>query len=334
MRKKALTALLALLGFALAAALGAAVLLRPGAPRRVTIPEGLSARQTAELLEREKVVPSAFAYRVFLKLTGSDRRLKPGAYDLRVNEPLASLTRKLTQGLTADVKVVIPEGFMARQIAERLEAAGVAKADEVLRLARDRRLEGRLFPSTYHFPLGYGAERALKLMNDEFERQIVAAYKAFPEKPALSLEDSLILASIVEREAVLKQERPMIAAVYLNRLKKGMRLQADPTTQYALGHWKKGLTRSDLQNPSPFNTYMHKGLPPAPICSPGLESFLAVLRPATTRALYFVADTTGGHVFSETNEEHSNARMQYKRNLRKIKERLKREAAAGGGAKR
>lgn len=327
-------ALLALLGFALAAALGAVLLLRPGAPRRVEIPEGLSARQTAELLEREKVVPSAFAYRVFLKLTGFDRQLKPGAYDLRVNEPLTSLTRKLTLGLTADVKVVIPEGFMARQIAERLEAAGVAKADEVMRLVRDRRLEGRLFPSTYHLPLNHGAERVLKILNDEFERQIVAAYKDFPEKPALSLEDSLILASIVEREAVLPQERPMIAAVYLNRLKKGMRLQADPTTQYALGYWKKGLTKADLQNPSPFNTYTHKGLPPAPICSPGLGSFLAVLKPATTKALYFVADTTGGHVFSETNEEHSNARMQYKRNLRKIKEKLKREAAASGGKPR
>jgi UPF0755 protein len=325
-------ALMGLAGFAAAAALGAALLLRPGAPRRVEIPEGLSARQTAELLAKEKVVPSAFAYRLFLKLTGFDRQLKPGAYDLRVNEPVTSLTRKLTLGLTADVKVSIPEGFMVRQIAERLETAGVAKAAEVVALARDRRLEGRLFPSTYHMPLSLGAERALKMMNDEFERQIVAAYKAAPEKPALSLEDSLILASIVEREAVLPQERPMIAAVYLNRLKKGMRLQADPTTQYALGHWKKGLTRSDLQNPSPFNTFMHRGLPPAPICSPGLGSFQAVLRPAVTKALYFVADTTGGHVFSETNEEHSNARMQYKRNLRKIKERLKREAAGGAKA--
>lgn len=318
-------ALLGLAAFAAAALLAAALLRRPGAPRRVEIPEGLSARQTAELLAREQVVPSAFVFRVFLKLTGFDRQLRPGAYDLRVNEPLPALTRKLILGLTADVKVIIPEGFMARQIAERLEAAGVAKAAEVLALVRERRLEGRLFPSTYHFPVSLGAERALKVMNEEFERQIVAAYSNAPRKPALSLEDSLILASIVEREAVLKQERPMIAAVYLNRLSRGMRLQADPTTQYALGHWKKGLTKSDLQNPSPFNTYMHKGLPPAPICSPGLESFQAVLSPAATKALYFVADTTGGHVFSETNEEHSNARQQYKRQLRKIKERLKRQ---------
>ncbi len=321
-------ALLAAAGLAVLLAVAAAVVFRPGPPVRVEIPEGLSARQTSTLLARHKVVPSAFAFRVFLKLTGFDRALKPGAYDLRVNEPLTSLTRKLTLGLTADVKVVIPEGFMARQIAERLEASGVAKAADILALVRDRRLEGRLFPSTYQFPLGHGAERALKMMNEEFERQIVAAYKNATPKPALSLEDSLILASIVEREAVLPAERPMIAAVYLNRLKKGMRLQADPTTQYALGHWKKVLSRSDLQNPSPFNTYAHKGLPPAPICSPGKGSFEAVLRPATTRALYFVADTTGGHVFSETNEEHSAARQRYKREIRKIKEKLKREKTA------
>ncbi len=327
-------ALLVLLGLAVALGLAALVLLRPGAPVRVEIPEGNSARQTAALLAEKRVVPSAFAFRVFLKLTGFDRGLKPGAYDLRVNEPLTTLTRKLTLGLTADVKVVIPEGFMARQIAERLESAGVAKAAEVMTLVRDRRLEGRLFPSTYQIPLNHGAERVLKMMNDEFERQIVAAYKSASAKPMLSLEDSLILASIVEREAVLPAERPMIAGVYFNRLRKGMRLQADPTTQYALGHWKKGLTKTDLQNPSPFNTYMHKGLPPAPICSPGLGSFLAVLKPATTEALYFVADMTGGHVFSATNEEHSTARQQYKRQLRKEKERLRREKAGGAAAPR
>lgn len=307
-----------------ALALSAALALRPGERRRVEIPEGLSARRTAELLREKGVIRSAFLYRAYLKAAGSDRALKPGPYDLRANEPFPSLTRKLTLGQTADVRVVIPEGFMAKQIAERLESAGVAKAEEVMRLVRDRRLEGRLFPSTYSMPLGFGAERALRMMNEEFERQIVAAYRAASPRPALSLEDALILASIVEREAVLPAERPMIAAVYLNRLKKRMRLQADPTTQYALGYWKKGLTRADLRDPSPFNTYMHRGLPPAPICSPGLGSFLAVLKPASTSALYFVADTTGGHVFSETNEEHSNARRRYKRELRRIKARLER----------
>jgi UPF0755 protein len=201
----------------------------------------------------------------------------------------------------------------------------VADAEAFRRLAEERRLEGRLFPSTYLFPLSAGHERAAEVMREEFERRIGAAYAAASPKPELSLEESLIVASIVEREAVLPQERPIIAAVYLNRLKKKMPLQADPTVQYALGHWKKGLTRADLQVDSPFNTYRRRGLPPAPICSPSLASFQAVLFPARTSALYFVADAKGGHLFSETNEQHSEARMLYKRELRKIKQRLKEE---------
>ena len=306
---------------------------RPGAPVRVEIPSGLTARQTADLLGREGVVQSVFVFRVFIKLTGFDRHLKPGAYTLRVHEWPTVVARKLTLGLTDDVKVTIPEGFMARQIAERLQKEGViADAAAFHRYVDSKHLEGRLFPSTYHFPPRYAPEKAAAVMTAEFEKQIGAAYAAASPKPELTLEQALTLASIVEREAVLKQERPIIAAVYLNRLKVKMPLQADPTVQYALGReegkWKKGLTRADLQLPSPYNTYARRGLPPGPICSPGLESFLGVLNPAKTSALYFVADTTGGHLFSETNEEHVKARMHYKKELRKIKAQLKKDAAA------
>ena len=157
-------------------------------------------------------------------------------------------------------------------------------------------------------------------------REIGMAYASASLRPSLSLDEALSLASIVEREAVLKSERAVIAAVYLNRLKKRMPLQADPTVQYAVGYWKKGLTRADLAISSPYNTYRRQGLPPGPICSPGLQSFLAVLKPSDTRALYFVADARGGHIFSETNEEHSEARRLYKRELRKMKTKLKDQA--------
>jgi len=309
----------------LAAALAGAWSVRPGAPVRVEVPAGLGARRTAELLGEKGVVQSVFVLRVLLKITGFDRHLKPGTYTLREREWPTVVARKLTLGLSDSTKVTIPEGFMASQIAERLEKAGIADASEVLKVVGAKKLEGRLFPSTYHFPAGYGAEKAVAAMTAEFDRQIGAAYAAASPKPELSFEDALIVASIVEREAVLKQERPIIAAVYLNRLKKRMRLQADPTVQYALnlGYWKKGLTRSDLQTPSAYNTYIRAGLPPGPICSPGLESFKGVLNPARTSALYFVADMTGGHMFSETNEEHSKARMIYKKELRKAKAKLK-----------
>lgn len=301
--------------------------LKPGAPVRVEVPERLSARQTAELLGEKRVIVSVPLFRVLLKVTRFDRKLKPGSYTLRVHEWPTTVVRKLTLGLTDDVKVVIPEGWRARQIAERLASDGVADMRDFEAYVRLRKLEGRLFPSTYHFPPGYGADRAAARMVETFDREIAAAYAAASPKPSLTLDEALVLASIVEREAVLPQERPIIAAVYLNRLKKRMPLQADPTVQYALGYWKKGLTRDDLKLPSPYNTYVRPGLPPGPICSPGLGSFAAVLKPADTRALYFVADTKGGHVFSETNEEHAEARREYKRELRKIKEKLKKQAA-------
>jgi UPF0755 protein len=314
---------------AVALILGGAWSVRPGAPLRVEVPEGLSARQTAELLGKKGVVQSVFVFRVILKVTGFDRHLKPGLYTLRQREWPTVVARKLTLGITDSLKITIPEGFMASQIAERLEKAGIAEAAAFLDVVSARKLEGRLFPSTYHLPPGYGAEKAASAMAAEFDRQIGAAWTAASPKPELSFEEALTLASIVEREAVLKAERPIIAAVYLNRLKKRMPLQADPTVQYALnlGYWKKGLTRSDLQTPSAYNTYIRRGLPPGPICSPGLESFKGVLSPARTSALYFVADMTGGHLFSETNEEHSKARMLYKKGLRKEKERLRLEAA-------
>ncbi len=312
---------------ALALMMGGLWAARPGEPTRVEVPPGLGARQTADLLKREGVVHSAFAFRVLLKLTGFERHLKPGSYTLRRHEWPTVVVRKLTLGLSDSVKVTIPEGFMASQIADRLEKAGVADAKEFMAIVTKRRLEGRLFPSTYLLAPATGAEKAVAAMTAEFDRQIGAAYAAASPKPSLTLEEALTLASIVEREAVLKQERPIIAAVYLNRLRVKMPLQADPTVQYALGTgvWKKGLTRDDLKVPSGYNTYIRRGLPPGPICSPGLESFLGVLNPAKTSALYFVADTTGGHLFSETNEEHSKARMLYKKELRKIKEKIRRE---------
>lgn len=300
---------------------------RPGEPTRVEVPPGLGARQTAELLKREGVVHSAFAFRVLLKITGFERHLKPGSYTLRRHEWPTVVVRKLTLGLGDSVKVTFPEGFMASQIAERLDKAGVAGAKDIMAIVAKRRLEGKLFPSTYLFAPGTGAEKAIAAMTAEFDRQIGAAYASASPKPALTLDEALTLASIVEREAVLKAERPIIAAVYLNRLRVKMPLQADPTVQYALGtgDWKKDLTRHDLKVPSSYNTYIRRGLPPGPICSPGLESFIGVLNPAKTGALYFVADTTGGHLFSETNEEHSKARMLYKKKLRKIKEKIRRE---------
>jgi UPF0755 protein len=305
----------------------------PGAEVSVTLPAGVTAGRAGALLAQSGVVFSAKLFRAAAKLSGTDRKLRPGTYKLRAHMPLPALLRALGEGAESlGVKVGIPEGFSTWQIAERLETAGVCKAKEFDSYVRGgnaerRNLEGYLFPTTYFFEPATPPEKVAARMLAEFQQRVPPEYEKANPKPNLTLHQTMTLASIVEREAVLSHERPTIAAVYLNRMRLRMRLQADPTTQYALGYWKKGLTKTDLQNQSPYNTYAHYGLPPGPICSFGLDSFRAAMAPADTQAIYFVADTTGGHIFSATAEEHLKAKQNYKRGLREIKKRLKQEEA-------
>lgn len=316
-------ALLATLLLALAACAAAgAWLFWPGGAVEVVVPPGQSARQTAALLQEKGVVRSALLFRAGLRFTGLGRRLKPGTYRLRQRMLPGALMEAMKAG-AGGFKVVIPEGWTVRQIAEGLEKAGVCRGADFLRHASNNRLEGYLFPSTYLFEPATPAEAAAGRMHAEFQKRLAAEFARTEPKPRMTLHQAVTLASIVEREAVLPAEQPMVAAVYLNRMRIRMRLQADPTVQYALGYWKKGLTREDLQNPSPYNTYVHYGLPPGPICSPGEGAFRAVLKPAATDALFFVADMTGGHKFFATQEEHQRAKQDYKKALREEKRRLR-----------
>ena len=305
----------------LAAALAAGWLFWPGAEVEVTIPAGQSARQVAAALQGKGVVRSAWMFRVMARLGSLGRRLKPGTYRLRRRMAPWKLAAALAAG-GGGVKIVIPEGFCARQIAERLEAGGVCPAADFLRYVSDRRLEGYLFPTTYFFEPGAEAGRLAERMHAEFTRRAAGEFERTDPKPGMTLHQAVTLASIVEREAVLKREQPLVAAVYLNRMRRRMRLQADPTVQYALGYWKQGLTSKDLQTVSPYNTYVHYGLPPGPICNPGLDAVRAVLHPDQSDALYFVADMTGGHKFLATEEDHLKAKRTYKRALREEKKRL------------
>lgn len=300
---------------AVLAAAAALFLARPGPqdglPIEVSIPPGLSASQTACLLEAAGVVRGRLVFRLATKFSGLDRSIKPGTYRLRRGMPLRELLKTISEGVRADVRVLIPEGFSARQIAERLEASGVSSAKEFTAYAEANKLEGYLFPAVYQFAPASGAEKAARRLRAEFERQVPPLYSSLPQG-SYTLHQVLTLASIIQREAVRVEEMPMIAAVYYNRLRLRMRLEADPTVQYALGYWKKGLTLKDLQNPSPYNTYNHYGLPPGPICSPGLEAVKAALNPARTQALFFVADAAGGHIFSNTIAEHLKAKRHFK----------------------
>jgi UPF0755 protein len=226
----------------------------------------------------------------------------------------------------------IPEGWRTEQIADRLEATGVASRDEFLRAVGDPpsvpgtdllggppppRLEGYLFPWTYEVPQRVTGARAAELMVRMFSQRVGNDLRTQNESK-LNAHEVLTLASIVEREAKQASERPIIASVYLNRLASDLPLQADPTVQYAIAtrdgpaaaaynYWKRDLTSEDLQVNSPYNTYARPGLPPAPICNPGEEAIRAVLKPARTDYLYFVANTDGSgtHLFARTLDEHN-----------------------------
>ncbi|MBI4375018.1 MAG: endolytic transglycosylase MltG [Elusimicrobia bacterium] len=298
---------------------------RPAGPYVVVnIPPGMTASQAARLLKHKEVIAMPVLFRFAAKSSGLDRKLKPGSYRLQKGMRLADLLRALNSGPNNGVRVLIPEGFSAQQVADRLAANGICSAADFLAIVKERRLEGYLFPTTYYLEPGSLADKVVRRMLDEFGRTIEAEFKAQQPPPKMTLHQLLTLASIIEREAVLSQERPMIAAVYMNRLRKRMRLEADPTVQYALGHWKKGLTLKDLRFSSPYNTYINYGLPPGPICSPSLDSFRAALRPAETQAVYFVADTTGGHIFSSTFTEHLEAKKTLWRARRELRRQAKR----------
>jgi UPF0755 protein len=286
----------------------------PGDLVEVAIPSGSTATQAASLLKKEGVVRSAWLFRAAARVAGIDRRLKPGAYRFYAHMPLWQLIPLLGSGSPED-RVLIPEGFATWQIAERLQATHICPAADFRQFVAEHRFEGYLFPTTYALtpaPASHIAER----MRREFALHIEAEFRRTSPKPSFTLHQLLTLASIVEREAARKAEGPLIAAVYFNRLKKRMRLEADPTVQYALGSWKKGLTLEDLHVNSSYNTYVHYGLPPGPICNPGLEAFKAVLHPAQTEAIYFVADNSGGHAFSTNLEDHLRAKRALKKLLR------------------
>ena len=299
----------------LLAMLAGAYFFWPGGSVKVVIPEGSSAGQVALLLKKNGVVISSVWFRAIVRATGTARKIMPGEYTFRRYMSAEEvLWRLLHSTYINNARVVIPEGWRMEQIAERLAANGVTDKARFEELARKERLEGYLFPSTYFFKKNTPAREVINLLKSEFDRQVRPLFsKGFPA--GLDEGKVLTLASIVEREAAIANERPLIAAVYLNRYYKRMPLEADPTVQYALGYnekertyWKKRLTYRDLEVRSAYNTYEVGGLPPGPICNPGADSVSAVLNPAKIDALYFVADRKGRHIFNVSFSEHKKAK--------------------------
>ena len=303
----------------------------PGHDVLFDIKDGSTGGQIAKELKDQHIITSRLWFKALLRLSKGHKHLRPGRYRLRTGMSGEEVVWTLfhTDGRYY-VKVSIPEGWRAEQIAEKLNAAGVSSGPEFLDIVRAEKLEGRLFPSTYFFEEKTPARQAVNIMLREFDRQ-VRPLLTDAATANLSVPNILVIASIVEREAVVHEERPLIAAVYLNRIKRNILLEADPTVQYTIGYvaadkswWKRRTTLADLKTESPYNTYRYPGIPPGPICNPGLESIKAVLNPARVDSIYFVSDRQGRHIFNEDYKEHLKAKHQMK------EEALRRKAAAAG----
>jgi len=277
----------------------------------VKIEPGQSGSSVAQMLKEKGIIRSELFFKILLRLTSSARDLKAGRFDLRENTSAFEVINCIKSGkCTHYEKVTFLEGWRSEEIAEVLAEKGITDARAFLDIVRKNDLEGYLFPSTYLFAENTPAQKVVDEMLAQYKKTIAPLFKKY--KTNLTEKQVLTVASIVEREAIVHDERPKIAAVYLNRYRIGKRLEADPTVQYALGfnlkenrYWKKGLTYKDLKISSPYNTYRNAGLPPGPICNPSRESVLGVLNPEPNfDALYFVADSGGRHVFSKTFDEH------------------------------
>ena len=307
---------------------------------RVVIPPGASFRVAADSLARAGVIGSARLFRVYASVGRHDRRIHAGTYVMSRGMSWGAVVRALTEGTGLIHTVTIPEGYSLAEIAPLLARTLGVEEDSVLAAARDsatrERLdvptptrEGSLFPDTYSFADGTTARAAVETMVRRCEQVWEPAWNDRLQALALSRHDLLTLASIVEKEAKLDAERPVIAAVYLNRLRTGMRLQADPTVQYARGQHAARLYYKDLRVDSPYNTYEHAGLPPGPIASPGRASIVASLFPAAVAYKYFVAHPDGHHEFNADYRAHERAVAE----VRRERDAAARAAgAAGAGA--
>jgi UPF0755 protein len=293
-----------------------------------TINPGETAATIAPRLQREGLITDSQLFLWLVRYEGVDALLEAGEYELRANMTMNELIDSLQHGRLREVSVTIPEGKRAEEVAALLEERGIVESSTFLDLVRssapaydflqDRpadaptSMEGFLFPETYLIPEDYDAQQVLDLLVMTFAESFTAEMRQAAAEADMSVYEVVTLASIVEREAVVAEERSIIASVYLNRLEQGMYLQSDPTVQYALGYqedsgqwWKIPMSlEEDVVVDSPYNTYMYPGLPPGPICSPGLASMQAVLEPADTPYLFFFSKFDGSHAFAETYEEH------------------------------
>ena len=271
----------------------------------VIIPKGANSRIVAQKLFESGVISRPFLFRLAARFKGLDKRLKAGEYQFEPHVSMAQVLNQINEGDIYYRKMTLPEGLMSSQIVELINENPML-AGEIVELPE----EGSILPETYTYKFGDSKQDVLMDAQSSLDKVLAFEWKnRNPDVPLKSPEELLILASIIEKETGVPEERGLVSSVFVNRLRKGMKLQTDPTVIYALTQGKEELGRSlrrkDLSIDSPYNTYKYFGLPPTPICNPGKESIHAAAHPEESDFLFFVADGKGGHNFSTTLKEHN-----------------------------
>ena len=298
-------------------------------PTQLKIVRGMSSQSIANQLVHKQLIRSSWVFLFATHLSGASHRLQVGTYHLSGAMSIPQIIEHLRSGKVITHQLVVPEGLTIAEIGKLWEKEGFGTAAAFSETASNsewrinhkiegKTLEGYLFPNTYQFPDGASAEVIIQIMLNEFERQWTTEMSEEARTLGFSKHEIITLASIIETEARISEERPLISSVFHNRLRRGWKLQADPTALYGLGNPDRPPRAADLRTDTPYNTYLYKGLPPGPICNPGIASIRAALRPVSADYMYFVAIGNGKHHFSRTLREHQNMINRIKRNRNSI----------------
>ena len=293
-------------------------------PAIMTIPSGQGLDAIAQRLHQANLIKYPFKYKLIVMLRGETKKLKAGEYLLAASMTPLEIADKIVSGDVHLYKLTVPEGYNLHQIAVRVALAGLASEDAFYKVATDptavrqhninaNTFEGYLFPETYYFPPKSTPSQIITKMAEQFQVVFTAKMKQRAQEMNLSVHQVVTLASIIEKETGMPEERAIISSVFHNRLKKRMRLESDPTVIYGIKAFDGNLTRKHLKTPTPYNTYVIKGLPPGPIANPGREAIRAALYPADTRFLFFVSKNDRTHYFSANLKSHNRAVRKYQK---------------------
>ena len=297
----------------------------------VFIRKGTPLKKVSELLEQEGIIRNRHFFVFITTLLGKKTRIKAGEYEFHTQMLPLDVLSALSKGQVKHHLVTIPEGLTLSQIAQLLENSNLVEKKGFLQKTSSPpfinalglsqlagpTLEGYLFPDTYHLLREMDPAEVIQMMVHQFRKVFGPDFARWASELGISERDVVILASIIEKETSLPEEKPLVSAVFHNRLRKKIPLQSDPTVIYGIKNFNGNLTKQDLMRPTPYNTYVIAGLPPTPICNPGKDSLLAAVHPAPVSYLYFVSKNDGSHYFSSAIEEHNQAVWKYQKYPRK-----------------